>query len=62
MNWRREITNAKTLWNYAFVITLIVYAAGLFVPIMQDDAAVYAEISREMYERGNYFEIFKNGA
>lgn len=61
MNLRERFTNTNFLSKYTFVLVILVYAAGMFVPILQDDASVYAEISREMYVRANYLEIFRNG-
>lgn len=54
--------NAGFLWNTVFVLTMVVYAAGLFVDIMEPDAAVYAEISMEMHDRGDFLSIYHKGA
>jgi len=56
-----SLTKSSTLWNLAFLFTLLVYAAGLFIPIMEPDAAVYAEIAMEMHDSGNFLSIFHKG-
>ncbi len=53
------ITNSRALWNYTCLFTLVVYSIGLFVPLMEPDAAVYAEVAREMYQNDNWLEIYK---
>ncbi len=42
-------------------ISLIVYGGGLFVNIMEPDAATYAIISMEMLDRNNFLEITARG-
>ena len=58
---RRTLTHAPDLWNAAIALTLIVYAVGLFITPMEPDAAVYAEVSMEMYQRWDFLEIFRKG-
>src|SRR5687767_13622717 len=58
---RRSLTNATFLWNLVFGLTMLVYAAGLFIPIMEPDAAVYAQVSMEMHDRGDYISIYHKG-
>lgn len=41
---------------------MLVYAAGLFVELLEPDAAVYAEVSREMFVSGRWLDIFLMGA
>lgn len=53
-----SITRASSLWNMVFLLTMLVYAVGLFVDIMEPDAAVYAEVSMEMHDSGNFLSIF----
>jgi 4-amino-4-deoxy-L-arabinose transferase-like glycosyltransferase len=53
-----NITRAFSLWNMVFLLTMLVYAVGLFIDIMEPDAAVYAEISMEMHDSGNFLSIF----
>lgn len=57
-----RLTSAYNLWNILFLLTLFVYVAGLFITIMEPDAAVYAEISMEMHDSGNFLSIFHKGA
>lgn len=54
-------TNAAFLWNLVFALTMLVYAVGLFIPIMEPDAAVYAQVSMEMHDRGDYLSIYHKG-
>ena len=39
----------------------LVYLIGLFIPIMEVDAAQYAAISREMMENHHYLEVLNRG-
>ena len=55
------ITKSSNLWNIVFALTLLVYAVGLFIPIMEPDAAVYAQVSMEMHDRGDYLSIYHKG-
>jgi len=50
------------LWKLVFFLALVVYAAGLFVEVLEPDAAVYAEVSREMFVSGKWLNIFLMGA
>ena len=49
------------LWNIVFWLTMLVYFVGLFIPIMEPDAAVYAQVSMEMHDRGDYLSIYHKG-
>lgn len=40
---------------------LLVYAIGLWVPVMEVDAAQYASMSREMLERGDFLHLYNRG-
>lgn len=53
--------NSTFLWRFAIALSLLVYAVGMLVTTMEIDGAVYAEISREMFRNGNYFELFLKG-
>ncbi|MBL7697160.1 MAG: glycosyltransferase family 39 protein [Chitinophagaceae bacterium] len=57
-----KVINASFLWNIVFGLTILVYLAGLFIPIMEPDAAVYAQVSMEMHDRGDYLSIYHKGA
>jgi 4-amino-4-deoxy-L-arabinose transferase-like glycosyltransferase len=52
---------ASLLWNIVFGLTMLVYLAGLYIPIMEPDAAVYAQVSMEMHDRGDYLSIYHKG-
>ncbi|MFQ3427292.1 ArnT family glycosyltransferase, partial [Escherichia coli] len=36
--------------------------AGLFIPIMEPDAGVYAQVSMEMHDRNDFLSIYHKGA
>jgi 4-amino-4-deoxy-L-arabinose transferase-like glycosyltransferase len=55
------ILNSRFLWNVVFAFTMVVYAVGLFIPIMEPDAAVYAQVAMEMHDRGDYLSIYHKG-
>lgn len=55
------LTKSKHLWSIATALSMLVYAVGMLVPIMEIDGAVYAEISREMAKNGNYLELYLKG-
>lgn len=57
----KGIFQSDVLWNVVFAFTMIVYAVGLFIPIMEPDAAVYAQVSMEMHDRGDFLSIFHKG-
>lgn len=59
---RRGELNATLLWNIVLGLTMLVYTAGLFIPIMEPDAAVYAQVSMEMHDRGDFLSIYHKGA
>ena len=59
---KKNILHASSLWNIVFAFTMLVYAVGLFIPIMEPDAAVYAQVSMEMHDRGDYLSIYHKGA
>jgi 4-amino-4-deoxy-L-arabinose transferase-like glycosyltransferase len=43
-------------------LVLVVYITGMFVDLMEADAAQYASMSLEMLRTGNYLEIYHRGA
>ena len=59
---KKNILHSSSLWNIVFAFTMLVYAVGLFIPIMEPDAAVYAQVSMEMHDRGDYLSIYHKGA
>lgn len=57
---------AATIWRHYDTIwwalaILVVYVAGLFVPVMEVDAAQYASMSREMLHRGDFLHLYNRG-
>ena len=58
---KKNILHSSSLWNIVFVFTMLVYAVGLFIPIMEPDAAVYAQVSMEMHDRSDYLGIYHKG-
>ena len=58
---KKNILHSSSLWNIVFAFTMLVYAVGLFIPIMEPDAAVYAQVSMEMHDRGDYLSIYHKG-
>jgi 4-amino-4-deoxy-L-arabinose transferase-like glycosyltransferase len=55
------LSDSKFLWRYAMILALVTYVVGMLVTVMEIDGAVYAEISREMYENGNWAELYLKG-
>jgi len=53
--------NEKLLWRLSFLLIILVYGAGVFVELLEPDAALYAEVSREMVSSGNYLNIMLKG-
>lgn len=53
---------ASILWNFTIGLALLVYGAGLFIPIMEIDGAIYANISMVMHDTGNYRDMIYKSA
>ncbi|MDY0781350.1 ArnT family glycosyltransferase [Tenacibaculum sp. IB213877] len=45
--------------KYLYVLIAIVYAIGLFIPLMANDSAQHATIAMRMFLNDNFFELFK---
>src|SRR6476620_6851589 len=58
---KKGILHSSSLWNIVFIFTMLVYAVGLLIPIMEPDAAVYAQVSMEMYDRSDFLNIYHKG-
>ncbi len=58
---KRIKINEIFLWWIIFLLVILVYGAGLFVDLLEPDAALYAEVSREMASSGNYLNIMLKG-
>jgi len=56
-----SFTSGKVLWRYSLILAMLTYLVGMMVTVMEIDGAVYAEISREMYESGNWMELYLKG-
>jgi len=52
----------KWYWYAAWVIVASAYIAGLFIDIMDIDAAQYALIAKEMYHNHSYLQVYQQGA
>ncbi|NOR75241.1 MAG: hypothetical protein GQ525_08780 [Draconibacterium sp.] len=50
----------KILWGYAFLIVGLAYFFGLFIDLT-GDSGLYAAISRQMVESGDWFNLSING-
>ncbi len=49
-------------WLYFFIaLAVLVNFSGLFVPLMDPDAGVYASVSKNMLLRNNYWELHFQG-
>jgi 4-amino-4-deoxy-L-arabinose transferase-like glycosyltransferase len=49
-------------WLYFFIgLAVLVNFSGLFVPLMDPDAGVYASVSKNMLLRNNYWELYFQG-
>lgn len=55
------LKRSSSLWNIVFILTMLVYTVGLFIDIMEPDAAVYAQVSMEMHDRGDLLSIYHKG-
>jgi len=53
--------NPTKTFIIAFIAILAVYICGLPIDIMEIDAAQYATISYEMFESGDYFQLYCRG-
>lgn len=55
-------TSLEHRWLYFFIgLAVLVNFSGLFVPLMDPDAGVYASVSKQMVLRNNYWELFFQG-
>lgn len=61
MKFTSNLANSKTLWNLTAGFGLLVYTVGLYITIMEPDAATYAIIPMEMLQRNNFIELFSRG-
>ena len=62
MTGKQPIFHQQHRWLYLFVsLAVLVNFSGLFVPLMDPDAGVYASVSKHMVQRNNYLELFFQG-
>ncbi|HMG15115.1 MAG TPA: glycosyltransferase family 39 protein [Saprospiraceae bacterium] len=52
----------RNYWYAAWAIVAVAYIAGLFIDIMDIDAAQYALIAKEMYHNHSYLEVYLQGS
>ncbi|HYV94560.1 MAG TPA: glycosyltransferase family 39 protein [Chitinophagales bacterium] len=52
---------SRSNYYILFSVASIVYIIGLFVKVMDVDAAQYASISREMFSNHHYLQVFDHG-
>lgn len=55
-----KITKTDLLWGYAFLLIGLAYIFGLFVDLT-GDSGLYAAISRQMVDSGDWFNLQING-
>lgn len=62
MTGKQPIFHQQHRWLYFFIsLAVLVNFSGLFVPLMDPDAGVYASVSKHMVLRNNYLELFFQG-
>jgi 4-amino-4-deoxy-L-arabinose transferase-like glycosyltransferase len=62
MNGKPSLFQQEQKWLYFFIgLAVLVNFSGLFVPLMDPDAGVYASVSKNMVLRNNYWELFFQG-
>ncbi len=62
MNLRANKIDFQSWVTIIILFSLVVYAAGIFITLMEPDAAVYADISMEMAKNNNFSEIKLKGS
>ena len=53
-------TFENSLWSFAFLLVVLAYFSGLFIDLT-GDSGLYAAISRQMVESGDWFNLKING-
>src|SRR6476661_9192750 len=48
-------------YQIAFILLFVAYGLGLFVPLMDNDAAHHAAIALHMYRTGDYVDLVDRG-
>ena len=63
MTGKQSFFQQQYQWLYLLIsLAVLVNFSGLFVPLMDPDAGVYASVSKHMVQRNNYLELFFQGA
>ena len=59
---KQQLLQSEYKWLYFFIgLAVLVNFSGLFVPLMDPDAGVYASVSKNMVLRDNYWELYFQG-
>ncbi|MFI5132055.1 MAG: ArnT family glycosyltransferase [Chitinophagales bacterium] len=59
---KQQLLQSEYKWLYFFIgLAVLVNFSGLFVPLMDPDAGVYASVSKNMVLRNNYWELYFQG-
>lgn len=62
MTGRQVNSSLEHKWLYFFIgLAVLVNFSGLFIPLMDPDAGVYASVSKQMVLRNNYLELYFQG-
>ena len=48
----------KRIFQFLFLASALTVVAGMFVPVMEVDAAQYASISKQMWQEGSFLKIY----
>ena len=57
-----QLAGREFLWlRFLITLAILVNLTGLFIPLMDPDAGVYASITRTMVESGNWLELYHKG-
>ncbi len=62
MNLRANKIDSQSWITIIILFSLVVYAVGIFITLMEPDAAVYADISMEMAKNNDFSEIKLKGS
>ncbi len=59
---KQQLLPSQNKWLFFFIgLAVLVNLSGLFVPLMDPDAGVYASVSKNMVLRNNYWELYFQG-
>jgi len=57
-----KLANSRWFWIVFATLTIAVYFSGLTIPLVGPDEPRYAQVAREMFERGDWFTPTLGGA